>query len=103
ADGCHGCGVGRVRRVRRSALGSRLAREARRVRRDCRFRPRPRRPLRAPGDPLLVNLVLVGTSYRLAPVELREKMAVAEERSGELAAELADFGYEAVCLSTCNR
>ena len=50
-----------------------------------------------------MNLVLVGTSYRLAPVELREKMAVAEERSGELAAELADLGYEAVCLSTCNR
>jgi glutamyl-tRNA reductase len=50
-----------------------------------------------------MTLVLVGTSYRLAPVELRERMAVAEQRAGELASELAAGGYEAVCLSTCNR
>jgi glutamyl-tRNA reductase len=30
-------------------------------------------------------------------------MAVAEQAAGELAAELAAGGYEAVCLSTCNR
>ena len=49
-------------------------------------------------------LVLVGTSYRLAPVELREKMAVAERQAGELAHRLQEGGSEeAVCLSTCNR
>jgi glutamyl-tRNA reductase len=51
-----------------------------------------------------MTLVLVGTSYRLAPVELREKMAVAEQRAGDLARQLAVVsGHEAVCLSTCNR
>jgi glutamyl-tRNA reductase len=50
-----------------------------------------------------MTLVLVGTSYRLAPVELREKMAVAEQHAAELAGSLAVHGREAVCLSTCNR
>ena len=50
-----------------------------------------------------MTLVLVGTSYRLAPVELREKMAVAEEQADELARALAADGDEVVCLSTCNR
>ena len=51
----------------------------------------------------MTALVLIGTSYRIAPIELREKMAVTEERAGELARGLAADGFEAVCLSTCNR
>ncbi|TMK80015.1 MAG: glutamyl-tRNA reductase [Actinobacteria bacterium] len=49
-----------------------------------------------------MNLVLVGTSHRLAPVEAREKVALDLEAAAELAELLADGG-EAVCLSTCNR
>jgi glutamyl-tRNA reductase len=49
-----------------------------------------------------MNLVLVGTSHRLAPVEVRERIAVDVERAAALAARLAETG-EAVCLSTCNR
>jgi glutamyl-tRNA reductase len=50
-----------------------------------------------------VSLVLVGTSHRLAPVEVRERVALDERAAGELAAELAGGDEEAVCLSTCNR
>ena len=49
-----------------------------------------------------MNLVLVGTSHRLAPVEVRERVALDLDGSAELARRLADGG-EAVCLSTCNR
>ncbi len=49
-----------------------------------------------------MNVVVVGTSHRLAPVGVREKVALDLEAAGELARRLADGG-EAVCLSTCNR
>jgi glutamyl-tRNA reductase len=49
-----------------------------------------------------MNLVLVGTSHRLAPVEVRERVALDLAGAAELARRLADGG-EAVCLSTCNR
>ena len=49
-----------------------------------------------------MNLVLVGTSHRLAPVEVRERIALDLEGAADLARRLADGG-EAVCLSTCNR
>jgi glutamyl-tRNA reductase len=49
-----------------------------------------------------MNLLLVGTSHRLAPVEVRERVAVDPDGAAALAAELAGAG-EAVCLSTCNR
>jgi glutamyl-tRNA reductase len=49
-----------------------------------------------------MNLLLVGTSHRLAPVEVRERVAVDPDGAAALAAELA-FDSEAVCLSTCNR
>jgi glutamyl-tRNA reductase len=49
-----------------------------------------------------VNLVLVGTSHRLAPVEVRERVALDLDGAAELARRLAEGG-EAVCLSTCNR
>ena len=50
-----------------------------------------------------MTLVLVGTSHRFAPVELRERLALGEKEAGELAAKLAGDDGEAVCLSTCNR
>jgi glutamyl-tRNA reductase len=49
-----------------------------------------------------MNVLLVGTSHRLAPVEVRERVAVGPDAASELAARLAGEG-EAVCLSTCNR
>lgn len=49
-----------------------------------------------------MNLLLIGTSHRLAPVEIRERVAVDPKGAAELAARLAGDG-EAVCLSTCNR
>jgi glutamyl-tRNA reductase len=49
-----------------------------------------------------MSLVLVGTSHRLSPVEVRERIAFDLEEAARLAEQLADGG-EAVCLSTCNR
>jgi len=49
-----------------------------------------------------VSLVLVGTSHRLSPVEVRERVAFDLEGASELARRVAGEG-EAVCLSTCNR
>ena len=53
---------------------------------------------RARGDALL-KLSLVGISHHVAPVELRERVALPFDRAVELARALGD----AVCLSTCNR
>jgi glutamyl-tRNA reductase len=50
-----------------------------------------------------MRLVLVGTSHRLAPVEVRERVALDREAAAELAQWLAADDAEAVCLSTCNR
>ncbi|MGI8606832.1 MAG: glutamyl-tRNA reductase, partial [Gaiellaceae bacterium] len=50
-----------------------------------------------------MHVVLVGTSHRHAPVELRERVAFGSGRAGEIAAMLADADSEAVALSTCNR
>ena len=46
-----------------------------------------------------MTLTLVGLSHHVAPVELRERVALPFERAVELAQQLGD----AVCLSTCNR
>ncbi len=46
-----------------------------------------------------MKLSLVGISHHVAPVELRERVALAPVRAAEVARELGD----AVCLSTCNR
>jgi glutamyl-tRNA reductase len=51
----------------------------------------------------MMRLVLVGTSHHHAPVELRERVALEKEAAQALAAQLAEGGREAVCLSTCNR
>jgi glutamyl-tRNA reductase len=50
-----------------------------------------------------MRLVLVGTSHRLAPVEVRERVALDREAAADLARRLAADDAEAVCLSTCNR
>jgi len=50
-----------------------------------------------------MRIVLVGTSHHRAPVELRERAALAPDQAGELARRLAGASGEAVCLSTCNR
>jgi glutamyl-tRNA reductase len=46
-----------------------------------------------------LRLSLVGISHHVAPVELRERVALPLERAATLARTLGD----AVCLSTCNR
>ncbi len=50
-----------------------------------------------------MSLLLVGISHRVAPVELRERVALSEDEAAALAQELAHDGIESVCLSTCNR
>ena len=51
----------------------------------------------------MIRLVLVGTSHHHAPIELREQVALDQDAAQALAAQLAEGGREAVCLSTCNR
>ena len=53
-----------------------------------------------------MKIVLVGLSHHVAPVELRERVAVAPEAAAALAERLAESSggeAEAVCVSTCNR
>ncbi|HET7857525.1 MAG TPA: glutamyl-tRNA reductase [Gaiellaceae bacterium] len=50
-----------------------------------------------------MRLVLVGTSHRVAPVEVRERVALDRAGAAELARRLAGEDAEVVCLSTCNR
>ena len=49
-----------------------------------------------------MRLTLIGVSHHRSPIELRERVALAEPDAARLAQELAD-GCEAVVLSTCNR
>ena len=51
----------------------------------------------------MTRLVLVGLSHHVAPVELREQVALDRDEAVELARRLATAAGEAVCLSTCNR
>ena len=50
-----------------------------------------------------MTLLLIGLSHHVAPVELRERVALPGSSAGELARELVGEVGEAVCLSTCNR
>ncbi len=51
-----------------------------------------------------MKLLLAGVSHKTAPVDIREKLAVAEEALPEALHELQNLGAtEAVILSTCNR
>jgi glutamyl-tRNA reductase len=49
------------------------------------------------------SLRAVGVSHRHAPLEVRERLFLADGHALELAAALAGDGVEAVVLSTCNR
>jgi glutamyl-tRNA reductase len=50
-----------------------------------------------------VKLALIGTSHKLAPVEVRERVALDGAGAAAVAHALGEAGLEAVCLSTCNR
>jgi glutamyl-tRNA reductase len=50
-----------------------------------------------------VKLALIGTSHKLAPVEVRERVALDGRGAAAVARALGEAGLEAVCLSTCNR
>jgi len=52
-----------------------------------------------------MQLALLGLNHNSAPVEVREKLAISEDRFAELYAEILseDRIYEALILSTCNR
>ena len=50
-----------------------------------------------------MRLVLVGTSYQRAPVELRELLAYDPELRAQALGRLSAGGTEAAVLSTCNR
>ncbi len=50
-----------------------------------------------------MKLTLVGTSHKLAPVEVRERVALDGAGAASLARTLAGSEREAVVLSTCNR
>lgn len=50
-----------------------------------------------------MRLILVGTSYQRAPVELRELLAYDAGLRREALARLSERGAEAAVLSTCNR
>jgi glutamyl-tRNA reductase len=51
------------------------------------------------------ELITIGVSYKTAPVELRERLALSDKRATEMLGELRAHPYvqEAVLLSTCNR
>ena len=49
------------------------------------------------------RLLAVGVSHHHAPLEVRERLFLADGHAVELAADLARDGAEAVVLSTCNR
>ncbi len=49
-----------------------------------------------------MRLLLVGTSHRLSPLEVRERVALDHDGEAALARRIGEGG-EAVCLSTCNR
>src|SRR5262249_59779817 len=95
--------LARFHRLPRPAPRPRLARAAGRLPRPHRVRPCDRRAARPPPHPLLVTVLLIGISHRVASVELRERVALGTDEAAALARELAGDGGEAVCLSTCNR
>lgn len=52
-----------------------------------------------------MNIALVGLSHKTAPVEIREKLSIPEERIENAIAQLCKYSHieEAAILSTCNR
>ena len=66
-------------------FGSGLARPARRVHDAGRLRARRRAPAQPAHGAFRMSLVLVGTSHRLSPVEVRERVALDLDGAAELA------------------
>src|SRR5439155_17459429 len=87
--------VDRLRRDPRDAARG----ASRGVPRARRLRARDPCAARARRRALRMTLQLVGLSHQVAPVELRERVALDLDAAAELAHSLGD----AVCLSTCNR
>src|SRR5690349_10247663 len=52
-----------------------------------------------------MNFLLIGVNHKSAPIEVRERFAIAESRLPEATRSLADFPGidEGMILSTCNR
>jgi len=55
------------------------------------------------GDPVSPPLVCVGLSHHTAPVNVRERLALPDERQTELLQAMAQAPAEALLISTCNR
>src|SRR5262249_52757487 len=97
-----------VRRAGRRAGRAGLARAAHRVARAGRLRLRAGGAgdlLRAAGRGGLMELFVVGISWRTAPVAVREKLAVPDDEAGGLleALRATPAVREAMLISTCNR
>lgn len=52
-----------------------------------------------------MNIVVIGLSHKTAPVDVREKLSIAEESVGSAIAQLCNYPHleEVAILSTCNR
>jgi len=72
---------------------------------DDRRQVKTRHAPRATGHALRMNVVVVGLSHHLSPVELRERFAFAEAAVPDALRSLCAAGIaeEAVIVSTCNR
>ena len=96
--------VARLRRISPCATGRAARRGRRRLPRARRAFARHRPPTWPPGHSFRMNVVLVGTPHRLAPVEVWASAWLSIEGAPESwAHRLAAEGAEVVCLSTCNR
>eukprot|EP00435_Cladocopium_sp_Y103_P065996 s1264_g28.t1 len=78
---------------------------------EAKSKPEPNRPARKDSVETMMEVHVMGLSHHSAPVEVRQKLAVAEAKWNEYAQDLVNFartssGYvvpEAAVLSTCNR
>ncbi len=55
------------------------------------------------GEARAMELLCIGLSYRTAPVSMRERLVMSEERRTELLRGLGEAPTEALLISTCNR
>src|SRR5262249_14734608 len=62
-----------------------------------------RHSLRPLGDPMSPPLVCVGLSHHTAPVDVRERLLLPDDRQTELLQAMAQAPSEALLISTCNR
>src|SRR5262249_10783850 len=62
-----------------------------------------RHSLRAVGDSMSPPLVVVGLSHHTAPLDVRERLLLPDDRQTEVLQTLAQAPSEALLISTCNR